>query len=91
MGQFAIASAKLMNAGRIFAVDYVPSRLEMARAQGAEVIHFEEEHPAKVLEELTGGIGVDRAIDAVGSGVAAQGSFCARFLADKKMAQTRRT
>jgi threonine dehydrogenase-like Zn-dependent dehydrogenase len=66
VGQFAIASAKLMRAGRIFAVDRVPSRLEMARAQGAEVINFEDEDPAKVLVELTGGIGVDRVIDAVG-------------------------
>jgi threonine dehydrogenase-like Zn-dependent dehydrogenase len=38
----------------------------MARAQGAEVINFEEEDPTKVLVELTGGIGVDRVIDAVG-------------------------
>jgi threonine dehydrogenase-like Zn-dependent dehydrogenase len=66
VGQFAIASAKLMRAGRIFAVDCVPSRLEMARAQGAEVINFEEEDPTKVIVELTGGIGVDRVIDAVG-------------------------
>lgn len=66
VGQFAIASARLMRAGRIFAVDCVPSRLEMARAQGAEVINFEEEDPTKVVVELTGGIGVDRVIDAVG-------------------------
>lgn len=66
VGQFAVASAKLMGAGRIFAVDCVPDRLEMARAQGAEVVNFEEEDPTKVIVELTGGIGVDRLIDAVG-------------------------
>jgi threonine dehydrogenase-like Zn-dependent dehydrogenase len=66
VGQFAIASAKLMDAGRIFAVDHVESRLEMARGQGAETIHFEREHPVSALMQLTGGIGVDRAIDAVG-------------------------
>src|SRR3954454_8649033 len=66
VGEFAIASARLMRAGRIFAVDCVPSRLEMARAQGAEVINFEKEDPTKVIVELTGGIGVDRVIDAVG-------------------------
>ena len=66
VGQFAIASAKLMDAGRIFAVDHIPSRLEMARAQGAEAINLDEEHPVTVITELTGGIGVDRAIDAVG-------------------------
>lgn len=66
VGQFAIASARLLDAGRIFAIDHIPSRLEMARNQGAEVIHFEEEHPVEALQRLTGGIGVDRAIDAVG-------------------------
>ncbi len=66
VGQFAIASALIMNAGRVIAVDHIPSRLEMARAQGAEVINFETEHPVLTIQELTGGVGVDRAIDAVG-------------------------
>ena len=66
VGQFAIASAKLMGAGRIFAVDRVESRLDMARAQGAEAIDFEAEDPVDTLKELTDGIGPDRAIDAVG-------------------------
>lgn len=66
VGQFAIASAQLMGAGRVFAVDCVPTRLDMARAQGAEVIDFEHENPVDTLKYLTGGIGPDRAIDAVG-------------------------
>jgi threonine dehydrogenase-like Zn-dependent dehydrogenase len=66
VGQFAIASARLLGAGRILAVDTIPSRLDMARAQGAEVIDYNREHPVETLKELTGGIGVDRAIDAVG-------------------------
>lgn len=66
VGQLAIASAKLMNAGRIFAIDTVPSRLDMARAQGAETIDFNAEDPVETLRALTGGIGPDRAIDAVG-------------------------
>jgi len=66
VGQLAIASAKLLGAGRIIAVDCVPSRLDMARMQGAEVVDFEKEDPAEVVVELTGGIGVDRVIDAVG-------------------------
>lgn len=66
VGQFAIASAKLMGAGRVLAVDHLPDRLDMARRQGAEVIHFDEEDPVKTILELTGGIGVDCAIDAVG-------------------------
>jgi threonine dehydrogenase-like Zn-dependent dehydrogenase len=57
VGQLAIASAKLMRAGRILAVDTIESRLDMARAQGAEVIDFEKDDPVEALVELTGGIG----------------------------------
>jgi threonine dehydrogenase-like Zn-dependent dehydrogenase len=66
VGQFAIASAKLMRAGRIIAVDGKEDRLAMARRQGAEVVNFEREDPVKTILALTGEIGVDRAIDAVG-------------------------
>jgi threonine dehydrogenase-like Zn-dependent dehydrogenase len=66
VGQFAIASAKLMDAGRIFAIDAIDSRLEVARNQGAEVINFAKEDPVQMLRELTGKIGPDCVIDAVG-------------------------
>jgi threonine dehydrogenase-like Zn-dependent dehydrogenase len=66
VGQLAIASARLMRAGRILAIDTVPSRLAMARAQGAEIIDFNVEDPIETIMALTDGIGVDRAIDAVG-------------------------
>ena len=66
VGQFVIASLKIMGVGRIFAIDHLESRLEMARAQGAEVINYDQEDPVETLVRLTGGIGVDRAIDAVG-------------------------
>ncbi len=66
VGQFAIASAKLLDAGRVFAIDCIDSRLDMARMQGAEIINFEQEDPVEILRELTGGIGIDRVIDAVG-------------------------
>lgn len=66
VGQFAIASAKHLGADRIFAVDCVHSRLVAARAQGAEIINFEMEDPVETIRRLTGGIGVDRVIDAVG-------------------------
>lgn len=66
VGQFVIASARLMRAGRIFAIDTIPSRLEMARAQGAEVIDFNAEDPVEAIKGFTSKIGVDRAIDAVG-------------------------
>jgi threonine dehydrogenase-like Zn-dependent dehydrogenase len=66
VGQFAIASAFHLGAGRILAVDCIASRLDMARAQGAEAIDFNREDPVETIQRLTGGIGVDRAIDAVG-------------------------
>jgi threonine dehydrogenase-like Zn-dependent dehydrogenase len=66
VGQFCIACAKFFDVGRIIAVDAIPSRLDMARAQGAEVINFNEEDPVKTIKDLTAGIGVDRVIDAVG-------------------------
>lgn len=66
VGQFAIVSAQLLGASRVLAVDCVPSRLDVARANQAEVINFAEEDPVETIRELTGGIGADRAIDAVG-------------------------
>jgi threonine dehydrogenase-like Zn-dependent dehydrogenase len=66
VGLCTIASARLLGAGRILAIDNNPSRLEMARKQGAEIIHFEQENPVETVRNLTGGIGVDRAVDAVG-------------------------
>jgi threonine dehydrogenase-like Zn-dependent dehydrogenase len=66
VGQLCIASARLMGAGRVLAVDAIPDRLAMAAAQSAEVIDFEAEDPIAAIHRLTLGIGVDRAIDAVG-------------------------
>jgi threonine dehydrogenase-like Zn-dependent dehydrogenase len=66
VGQFAIASARLLNAGRIFAIDAVSTRLEMAREQGAEAINFDEEDPVQAIQGFTAGIGVDRVLDCVG-------------------------
>lgn len=91
VGQFAILSAKLMGADRILAVDTVADRLEMARAQGAEVIDFNAEDPVETIRELTGGIGVDRVIDAVGvdaeapvEGPAAQTTGAKAFAAERE-------
>ncbi|QLG12678.1 glutathione-dependent formaldehyde dehydrogenase (plasmid) [Deinococcus sp. D7000] len=66
VGQFAIISARLQGATRVIAVDRVPSRLDMARKNGAEVINFEEEDPIQAIQRLTGGVGADCVIDAVG-------------------------
>ena len=66
VGQFVIASAFMQGATRVIAIDTVEDRLEMARKQNAEVVNFNSEHPVAALRELTGGIGPDRVIDAVG-------------------------
>ncbi len=66
VGQFAIASAILQGAGRVIAVDKYQDRLAMARRQGAFTVNFEVEDPVETIKHLTGGVGVDRVIDAVG-------------------------
>jgi len=38
----------------------------MARRQGAFTVNFEKEDPVETIKKLTGGIGADRVIDAVG-------------------------
>ena len=90
VGQFAIASAKLRGAGRIFAVDCIESRLEMARMQGAEAIDFNREDPVEVLQGMTGGIGPDRAIDAVGVDAVAPSGGPAAKEAKKQAAEFRK-
>lgn len=66
VGLFAIASAKILGASRIFCVDSIPSRLGVARNLGAECINFNEEDPVAVLKDATAGGLADVVIDAVG-------------------------
>ncbi|TCT07899.1 threonine dehydrogenase-like Zn-dependent dehydrogenase [Aquabacter spiritensis] len=67
IGLCATAGAKLMGATRIIAVESIPARQEMARRLGAdEVVDFTEGDPAEQILELTGGRGVDVAIEALG-------------------------
>jgi threonine dehydrogenase-like Zn-dependent dehydrogenase len=67
VGQFAIASAFLLGAGRVIAIDRFPYRLQMARDKaGAETINYEDEDVYAALDEITAGRGPDACIDAVG-------------------------
>lgn len=66
VGLMTIASAFVMGAGRVIAVDRLPDRLEMARKLGAEVVNFDEVNPAARIVEMTDGDGADKVIDAVG-------------------------
>jgi threonine dehydrogenase-like Zn-dependent dehydrogenase len=67
VGQFAIASAYLLGAERVIAIDRFDYRLQMAREKGgAEIINYERENVREALREMTGGRGPDACIDAVG-------------------------
>ncbi len=66
VGLFAIQSALLMGAGKVIAIDEYPTRLDLARKLGAEVIDFKRTHVLEALMEMSGGLGPDAVIDAVG-------------------------
>jgi threonine dehydrogenase-like Zn-dependent dehydrogenase len=66
VGLMAIMSARLMGAARIFAVDMVRSRLEMAERLGAIPIDGAARNSSEAVKAETGGHGADRAIEAVG-------------------------
>lgn len=68
VGQLAIASAKLLGAERIIAIDRFPYRLNMAKekAGATDLINYELTDVQQALLELTAGRGPDKCIDAVG-------------------------
>jgi threonine dehydrogenase-like Zn-dependent dehydrogenase len=67
VGQFAIKSAFLLGAERVIAIDDVPGRLQMAaRESNAETLNFSDQDIYEKLTEMTGGMGPDSCIDAVG-------------------------
>lgn len=67
VGQFAIKSAFLLGAERVIGIDRVPERLRMARDQGgAETLNYEDVDVFDSLIDMTGGLGPDACIDAVG-------------------------
>ncbi|MBV9620626.1 MAG: glutathione-dependent formaldehyde dehydrogenase, partial [Gammaproteobacteria bacterium] len=66
VGLFAIQSAFVQGAHRVIAIDHYPHRLDLAKELGAEVINYEEVHVREALVEMTGGLGPDACIDAVG-------------------------
>jgi threonine dehydrogenase-like Zn-dependent dehydrogenase len=66
VGQMAIRSAVLLGAKQVVAIDRLPERLAMAEAGGAITIDFSRESVIERLEELTGGKGPEKCIDATG-------------------------
>jgi threonine dehydrogenase-like Zn-dependent dehydrogenase len=84
VGQFTIRSAMLLNAGRVVAIDdgkMAPERLQMARDAGAITIDMHDENIYDRLQDLTGGIGPDVCVDAVG--MEAHGSTALETAYDK--------
>ena len=68
VGQFCILSAWMLGAGRVIAIDRFAERLEMARVHGkAETIDYSDKDVYETLQEMTGGRGPDRCIEAVGA------------------------
>jgi threonine dehydrogenase-like Zn-dependent dehydrogenase len=66
VGQMTLRSALLLGAKQVICIDSVPERLEMARAGGAITIDNSQESTVERLNELTGGKGPEKCIDAVG-------------------------
>jgi alcohol dehydrogenase len=67
VGLAAVMTAKLYTPGQIIAIDLSEARLEQARTFGAdETINNGTEDALARVMELTGGLGVDVAIEAVG-------------------------
>ncbi len=69
VGLFAAASAYMLGAEKVIVIDRIPERLRLAREYcGATTIDYSEDDVTVVeaLRDLTGGIGPDVCIDAVG-------------------------
>jgi 2-desacetyl-2-hydroxyethyl bacteriochlorophyllide A dehydrogenase len=67
VGLCAVQVARAAGAARVFALDTVAARLDVAAALGAEPVHITEMDPRALVREATGDRGgVDVCIDAVG-------------------------
>jgi threonine dehydrogenase-like Zn-dependent dehydrogenase len=76
VGLFAIASAYLLGAERVIAIDRFPERLRRARVDcRAETLNYEDVDVQEALREMTGGRGPDACIDAVGMEAHGHGFF----------------
>jgi threonine dehydrogenase-like Zn-dependent dehydrogenase len=68
VGLMATAGARLRGAGLTIGVESVPNRQALARTYGAdEIVDFTQENVEERVAELTGGEGVDTAIEALGA------------------------
>ena len=82
VGDAAIVGAKLAGASTIIGVDIDDRKLEWAKGFGAtHTVNSSETDPVEAIQALTGGNGVDVAIEAVGLPVTYRQAFEARDLA----------
>lgn len=82
VGNAAIAGAVLAGASKVIAVDINPQKLEWAKDFGAtHTVDSSKDDPVERIRELTGGNGVDVAIEAVGLPQTYEQAFYARDLA----------
>ena len=65
VGYFAVISAYLRGAARVFSIDRWPRRLDLTAEIGAEPIRFDKVDPVEAIKEETKGLGAI-CIDAVG-------------------------
>ena len=67
IGLAAVMTAKLFSPAHIVAIDLVDSRLEAAKTFGADtIVNSSRTDPLSVIRTLTGGLGADVAMEAVG-------------------------
>src|SRR3954462_7211396 len=66
VGLSAVQTALVAGAAPVGAVDSVQARLDVARQFGATAVHLTEQSPRDEVKRLTGGRGVDVAVEAVG-------------------------
>ncbi|MGZ5301837.1 MAG: alcohol dehydrogenase catalytic domain-containing protein [Actinomycetota bacterium] len=67
VGFFCIQAARALGAGKVFAIDLEPGRLQLAASVGAVPVNARERHPASALAEATDGRGADVVLEAVGT------------------------
>jgi threonine dehydrogenase-like Zn-dependent dehydrogenase len=67
VGQLATRAARQLGAARVIGVDLVPERLAEAASHGVEVVDaVDVDDVPAAIQEMTGGRGADRVVDAVG-------------------------
>ncbi|HEV2413726.1 MAG TPA: alcohol dehydrogenase family protein [Candidatus Dormibacteraeota bacterium] len=66
VGLMATMCAQLFGPSRVFVIDMVDSRLEVAQELGGIPINTKQAHPVQAIESATDGVGADSSIECVG-------------------------